>query len=43
LEEQRFQEVVDDNVDAADSLAILLGLEGFTVDVAYTGKKLCLP
>jgi signal transduction histidine kinase len=29
--------VVDDNRDAADSLAMLLSLEGHTVDVAYDG------
>jgi signal transduction histidine kinase/ActR/RegA family two-component response regulator len=29
--------VVDDNHDAAESLALLLSLEGYTVDVAYDG------
>jgi CheY-like chemotaxis protein/anti-sigma regulatory factor (Ser/Thr protein kinase) len=29
--------VVDDNHDAAESLAMLLSLEGYTVDVAYDG------
>ena len=31
--------VVDDNVDAADSLAQLLKLSGHQVDVAYTGMS----
>jgi CheY-like chemotaxis protein len=30
--------VVDDNRDAADSLALLLGLEGHDVRVAYAGR-----
>ena len=30
--------VVDDNVDAADSLAMLLGLQGQEVRVAYDGQ-----
>ena len=30
--------VVDDNVDAADSLEALLSIEGFTVSVAYDGE-----
>ena len=31
--------VVDDNRDAADSLALLLGLDGHDVRVAYTGRQ----
>lgn len=31
--------VVDDNVDAAESLALLLQREGHTVDVAFDGRK----
>ena len=31
--------VVDDNVDAADSLALVLRLEGHVVDVAYAGGE----
>jgi signal transduction histidine kinase len=30
--------VVDDNRDAADSLAMLLGLDGYEVSTAYTGR-----
>lgn len=31
--------VVDDNRDAADSLAMLLGLDGYEVSTAYTGQE----
>lgn len=31
--------VIDDNVDAADSLAMLLGLKGHTVQVTYDGES----
>lgn len=31
--------VVDDNVDAAESLALLLAREGHTVDVAFDGRS----
>jgi DNA-binding response OmpR family regulator len=31
--------VVDDNRDAADSLALLLGFDGHDVRVAYTGRQ----
>ena len=31
--------IVDDNRDAADSLALLLGLDGHDVRVAYTGRQ----
>src|SRR5690349_6172260 len=30
--------IVDDNQDAADSLAMLLGLDGHEVHVSYTGR-----
>jgi two-component system, sensor histidine kinase len=38
---QRLQRilVVDDNVDAADSLAMLLGVSGYEVRVAYDGRQ----
>ena len=31
--------VVDDNVDAADSLAMLLAMEGYVTRAAYDGKQ----
>src|SRR4051812_6461097 len=31
--------IVEDNADAADSLAMLLGLRGYQVDVARTGAE----
>jgi CheY-like chemotaxis protein len=31
--------VVDDNVDSAQSMSLLLGLEGYTVDCAYDGEE----
>ncbi len=31
--------VVDDNVDAADSLALILEVQGFQVEIAYTGQE----
>jgi CheY-like chemotaxis protein len=31
--------IVDDNRDAADSLSLLLGLDGHDVRVAYTGRQ----
>jgi DNA-binding response OmpR family regulator len=31
--------VVDDNVDSAQSMGMLLELEGFTVDLAYDGDQ----
>jgi CheY-like chemotaxis protein len=31
--------VVDDNVDSAQSMSLLLGLEGYTVECAYDGEE----